>query len=138
MPIGYEYDPTAELVHTRVGSQLSLLEFVDHLRSLHDDDRIGGNAIELISLKAIRDFSVRAADIHGIETELRTHIVESGLIGAIFVGGGPLQVGVANMLSGLVATLFPDYPMLVVRNMEEALEKVDVIRGCVGNAEVQA
>ena len=138
MPIGYEYDPASQIVHTKVGSQLSLLELVDHLRSLHNDGRFAGNAVEVVSLEAVRDFSVGAADIQGIESDIQTYIAESGLIGAIFVGGQPLQVGIANMLSGMLTTLFPDYPALVVRSMEEALEKADAIRASTRSVKVPA
>ena len=129
MPIGYEYDPATQLVHTAVVSELSLPELVDHLRSIHNDDRIGANAVEIVSLEDIREFSVRAADVRGIESEIREFIDESDVIGTVFLGGRPLQFGVANMLSGMLMVLFPDYPTPVVRSSEEALEAVDIIRG---------
>ena len=118
MPIGYEYDPATQLVHTTVGSELSLSELVDHLRSIHNDDRIDGNAIEIVSLKDIHDFMVRAADVQGIESEIRSSIVDGPLLGTIFIGEQPLQVGVANMLSGMLTALFPNFPTSVVGNAE--------------------
>ena len=136
MPIGYEYDAETQLVHTKVGSELSLTELVDYLRALNNDDRIASNAVEIVLLQDIRDFSVRAADIQEIESELRENVVESGALGTIFVGDEPLQVGVANMLSGMLTALFPDYPAPVVRNMEEALEQVEAIRGKLRGHEV--
>ena len=129
MPIGYEYDPATRLVHTKVGSELSLAELVNHLRAMNNDDSLERGSIEIVSLEGINDFAVRGSDLHGIESVLQDFVAESAVVGTIFVGGEPLQFGVANMLSGMLKTLFPDFRAPVVRSLEEALEEADALRG---------
>ena len=129
MPIGYEYDAEKRLLMCEVGEQLLIAELVEYLRAARTDDRIVPGTVELVSLEKIGEFAIRALDIQDAEPELRKYVDSVNILGSIFYGATPLQVGVGRMLSGMLTTMFPDYPAPVVPSRTDAFEYAERIRG---------
>ncbi len=122
MPIDYDYDAERGLLTCEVGEELVVSELVEYLRAARTDDRLEPGTIELVSLDRVREFAIRAEDIRDVEPELREYVENVNIQGSIFHGATPLQAGVARMLSGMLTTMFPDYPAPVVRSRKDALE----------------
>lgn len=128
MPISYRYDPENRLLECQVGTKLFIGELVEYLRAVQKDDAIKEGSIEIVSLDQVSEFAIRAQEVQDAEPELRSHLTRGDILATIFVGPQPLQTGIANMLSGLLATMFPEYPAPVVRGRDEALEEFESIR----------
>ena len=129
MPIGYEYDSENKLLTCNIGEELVIVELVEYLRAARTDDRIEPATIEIVSLDQLRDFLIRAQDIRDVEPELGEFVANRNILGSVFLGESPLQMGIGRMLSGLVTTMFPNYPAPVVRDRDEVLREVEWIRG---------
>ncbi|MDJ0908574.1 MAG: hypothetical protein QNI99_05250 [Woeseiaceae bacterium] len=128
MTISYDYDADIEVLHCRVGEDLVISEVADYLRSVHLDEQIKDGSFEIVYLDHVADFALRAQNVRDAEPQLRDRFSCGRLAATVFVGSRPLQVGIANMLSGLLVTMFPDYPAPVVRGRDEALEEIERIR----------
>ncbi len=128
MTISYDYDAEIEVLHCRFGEELVISEIVDYLRSVCLDERIKDGSFEIVYLDQVVDFALRAQNVRDAEPQLRDHLSRGRFLATVFVGSKPLQVGVANMLSGLLVTMFPDYPAPVVRGHDEAIKEIERIR----------
>ncbi len=128
MPISYDYEVESGILRCRVGEELVISEIVEYLRTVYRDKRIREGTIEIVHLDQVADFAVRAPDVRDAEPQLHDHVASGKLMATIFVGSKPLQIGIANMLSGLLTTMFPDYSAPVVLGHDEALEEIASIR----------
>ncbi len=129
MPIDYDYDTERRILSCNVGHELLIAELAEYLRAARNDARIEPRTVEIVSLEEVREFAIKAQDIQGAEPEIREYVEDSRVVGSIFYGATPLQVGVGRMLSGMLTAMFPDYPAPVVPNRRDALEAVPEVRG---------
>ena len=134
MPVTYDYDPESRILHCQVGGELLISEVVDYFRTAYQDTRIQAGSVEVVYLDQVSEFKLRAQDIRDVEPLLRDYLIDGKFIASVFVGVQPLQVGIANMLSGMMTTMFPDYPAQVVGSQDEALQQITSIRGGSGGA----
>ena len=134
MPVTYNYDSENRILHCQVGGELLISEVVEYFRTAYQDERIQDGSIEVVHLDQVSEFNVRAQDVRDVEPQLRDYLVGGKFVASVFIGLQPLQVGIANMLSGMLTTMFPEYPAPVVGSEEEALEEIGSIRRGTGDA----
>ena len=129
MPVDYQYDPKANIVHALPYAELSIAEIRGFFEALIQDDAVAFGSIEVVHFEKVDDFMFTSVEAQGIISALDLLRDEKGLRATVFVGERDLHFGVSRMLQILYELHDPVYPTSVVRREEELRSTIDDLSG---------
>ena len=119
MPMEYNYDADANIIHAHPYAEVSIPEVVAYFDDLIHNSAILNRSIEIVHLDKVDNFLFSSEEAERLPPKLYQLINEKDMQATIIVGKRDLHYGTARMLQTLYEIQDPDYPSFVVRNNEE-------------------
>jgi len=119
MPMKYNYDAEANIIHAHPYAEVTLSEVIAYTDDLIHNSAIADRSIEVVHLDKVDNFRFSSEEAYGLPPKLTELFNEKSIQATILVGKQDLQYGTARMLQTLYELQDPNYPSFVVRNDEE-------------------
>ena len=129
MPVKYEYDVVANIVHAYPYAALSIPEIREFFDEYARDDSIATGSIEVVHFYNVVDFLFSSVEAEGIISALARLREAKNLQATIFVGKRELHYGISRMLQILYDLDDPGYKTIAVRSDEELCNAIHEISG---------
>lgn len=125
MPVRYEYDAGANIVHARPFGELTVPEVRAFFEDLMEDPAILPGAVEVVHFFEVEDFLFTTAEAEGIVAALPRLRASVGLRATVFVADRDVAFGVSRMLQILYELEDPGYRTAVVRGVDGLRSALD-------------
>jgi len=119
MPMEYNYDADANIIHAHPYADISLPEVLAYFNDLIHNSAIADRSIEVVHLEKVDNFLFSSEEAYGLPPKLYELFNEKSIQATILVGKQDLHYGIARMLKTMYELQDPNYPSFVVRNDEE-------------------
>ena len=119
MPMEYNYDADANIIHTHPYAEVSLSEVIAYIDDLKHNSAIADRSIEVVHLDKVDNFIFSSEEASGLPPKLYELFNEKSIQATVLVGKRDLHYGTARMLKTIYELQDPNYPSFVVRNDEE-------------------
>ncbi len=129
MPIKYNYDAGANIIHSHPYAELTLSEVIAYIDDLIQNSAISDGSIEVVHFDKVDNFLFSSEEASGLPPKLYELFNEKSIQATILVGKRDLHYGTARMLKTMYELQDPKYPSFVVRNDEELHRVIHDISG---------
>jgi len=119
MPMKYNYDADANIIHTHPYLEVTLSEVIAYIDDLIHNSAITDRSIEVVHLDKVDNFIFSSEEAYGLPPKLYELFNEKSIQATVLVGKRDFHYGSARMLQTMYELQDPNYPSFVVRNDEE-------------------